>query len=397
LTPTDPAAVAPLRDKMIFEDSEALLSLCGQSNRQLKLIARAAGVSLHLRGNEITIEGSAPDIDLARSALEQIYSFALRGKPLSTEDAVRAIAVLRADRNTDLREIFSDTILVPRVGRPLTPKGLAQKLYVDAVRAHDIVFAIGPAGTGKTYLAMAMAVRALLAKEIKRIVLTRPAVEAGERLGFLPGSLEEKVNPYLRPLYDALHDMLDPGRVLRLIEEDVIEVAPLAFMRGRTLNDCFVILDEAQNTTSEQMKMFLTRLGFGSKAVITGDITQSDLPASVRSGLREAIQVLANVEGIHFSYFDETDVVRHPLVQQIIRAYDRWDLRRRDRRPGEGRDQGETGAGQPPGSGEAGAQRSPEAAPEASGDAPAKAAPKVSGEPSPGSSGDGSPRVRETE
>jgi phosphate starvation-inducible PhoH-like protein len=330
------SAPALQRDKMVFDDPEALLSVCGQSNRQLKLVARAAGVTLHLRGNEVTIEGSAPDNDLARSALEQLYAFALRGKPLSTEDAVRAVAVLRADRNADLREIFSDTILVPRVGRPVTPKGLAQKQYIDAVRAHDIVFAIGPAGTGKTYLAMAMAVRALLDKEIKRIVLTRPAVEAGERLGFLPGSLEEKVNPYLRPLYDALHDMLDGARVHRFMEEDVIEVAPLAFMRGRTLNDCFVILDEAQNTTSEQMKMFLTRLGFGSKAVITGDITQSDLPASVRSGLRESIQVLSNVDGIHFSYFNEGDVVRHPLVQQIIRAYDRWEQRRQSRRGGPG-------------------------------------------------------------
>ncbi|HWN71571.1 MAG TPA: PhoH family protein [Haliangium sp.] len=331
-----PAAPALQRDKMVFDDPDALLSVCGQSNRQLKLVARAAGVTLHLRGNEVTIEGSAPDIDLARSALEQLYAFALRGKPLSSEDAVRAVAVLRADRNADLREIFSDTILVPRVGRPVTPKGLAQKQYVDAVRTHDIVFAIGPAGTGKTYLAMAMAVRALLDKEIKRIVLTRPAVEAGERLGFLPGSLEEKVNPYLRPLYDALHDMLDGARVHRFMEEDVIEVAPLAFMRGRTLNDCFVILDEAQNTTSEQMKMFLTRLGFGSKAVITGDITQSDLPASVRSGLRESIQVLSHVDGIHFSYFNENDVVRHPLVQQIIRAYDRWEQRRQSRRGGQG-------------------------------------------------------------
>jgi phosphate starvation-inducible protein PhoH and related proteins len=343
LSTSDPAAppvAAPApalqRDKMIFDDPDALLSVCGQSNRQLKLIARAAGVTLHLRGNEVTIEGSAPDIDLARSALEQIYAFALRGKALTTEDAVRAVSVLRADRNADLRDIFSDTILVPRVGRPVTPKGLAQKQYVDAVRAHDIVFGIGPAGTGKTYLAMAMAVRALLDKEVKRIVLTRPAVEAGERLGFLPGSLEEKVNPYLRPLYDALHDMLDGARVHRFMEEDVIEVAPLAFMRGRTLNDCFVILDEAQNTTSEQMKMFLTRLGFGSKAVITGDITQSDLPASVRSGLRESIQVLSHVDGIHFSYFNENDVVRHPLVQQIIRAYDRWEQRRQGRRGGPG-------------------------------------------------------------
>lgn len=328
--PAPPADSA--RDKVVFEDPEALRSLCGHSSRQLKLVARVAGVRLHLRGNEVTIDGDATEVALARSALEQLYGFALRGQPLTGEDIARAVKVLRADRNADLRSIFSDTVLVPRAGRPITPKGLAQKVYVDAVRSHDIVFAIGPAGTGKTYLAMAMAVRSLLEKEVKRIVLTRPAVEAGERLGFLPGSLEEKVNPYLRPLYDALHDMLDFNRVRRFMDQDVIEVAPLAFMRGRTLNDCFVILDEAQNTTSEQMKMFLTRLGFGSKAVITGDITQSDLPSNVRSGLRQAAQVLEGVEGIHFSRFSEADVVRHPLVQDIIRAYDRFAARAEARR-----------------------------------------------------------------
>ncbi|ACY14846.1 PhoH family protein [Haliangium ochraceum] len=317
-----------MRDKMVFDDAEALLSLCGQSNQQLKMLASAVGAGLYLRGNEITIEGSAPELELARSVLGQIYGFALRGKPLANEDIVRAVAVLRADHSADLREIFSDTILVPRSGRPVTPKGLAQKRYVDAVRTHDVVFAVGPAGTGKTYLAMAMAVRALLDKQIKRIILTRPAVEAGERLGFLPGSLEEKVNPYLRPLYDALHDMLDAGRVERFMEQDVIEVAPLAFMRGRTLSDSFVILDEAQNTTGEQMRMFLTRLGFGSKAVVTGDITQSDLPNRVRSGLREALHVLDGVKGIHINEFTEVDVVRHPLVQKIIRAYDRFDQHR---------------------------------------------------------------------
>ena len=401
MSTTDPAAPAAplLRDKMVFDDPEALLSLCGQSNRQLKLIARAAGVTLHLRGNEVTIEGSAPDNDLARSALEQLYAFALRGKALSTEDAVRAVAVLRADRNADLRDIFSDTILVPRVGRPVTPKGLTQKQYVDAVRTHDIVFAVGPAGTGKTYLAMAMAVRALLDKEIKRIVLTRPAVEAGERLGFLPGSLEEKVNPYLRPLYDALHDMLDGPRVQRFMEEDVIEVAPLAFMRGRTLNDCFVILDEAQNTTGEQMKMFLTRLGFGSKAVITGDITQSDLPASARSGLREAIQVLGDVDGIHFSYFSEADVVRHPLVQQIIRAYDRWDVRKRDRRDGPGRDLRGPGASPEMSTGSQGGAASgpPARPPDPSAGASPGGAAAPDGQGAGNGPGEGSPRVRETE
>ncbi|MCG8419400.1 MAG: PhoH family protein [Proteobacteria bacterium] len=340
-----PSSDRQKRDKLSFDDADALLSLCGQSNRRLKLIARTAGVGLHVRGNEITIEADQPGIQLARNLLEQLYGFARRGKPLGSDDIVRAVQVLRADRSADLREIFSDTVLIPRIGRPITPKGLAQKVYVDAVRKCDIVFAIGPAGTGKTYLAMALAVRALLDKEVKRIVLTRPAVEAGERLGFLPGSLEEKVNPYLRPLYDALHDMLDFSRVRRLMEQDTIEVAPLAFMRGRTLNNCFIILDEAQNTTSEQMKMFLTRLGFGSRAVITGDVTQSDLPASTRSGLSLAAEILADVEGIHISRFTDADVVRHPLVQDIIRAYDRWESRhkpgpgtravhRSERRPG---------------------------------------------------------------
>ncbi|MDB4983137.1 MAG: Phosphate starvation-inducible protein PhoH, putative ATPase, partial [Myxococcales bacterium] len=206
--------------------------------------------------------------------------------------------------------------------RPIAPKGLAQKRYVDAIRTHDLVFGVGPAGTGKTYLAMAVAIRALLEKQVKRIILTRPAVEAGERLGFLPGSMEEKISPYLRPLYDALHDMMDFEKADQLIARGLIEVAPIAFMRGRTLNDAFVILDEAQNTTSEQMKMFLTRLGFDSKAVVTGDVTQIDLPDNRRSGLNEAIGLLSNVDGIAFRYFTEVDVVRHPLVQKIIRAYD---------------------------------------------------------------------------
>ena len=307
---------------MVFDETGPMQVLFGVSNANLKLIEREVGAQLHVRGNEVTIQGEADTVALARSLLEQLYGFARRGQALGSDDVARAVKVLRAERATDLREIFSDTVLIGGRSRPITPKGLAQKRYVEAIRQHDIVFGIGPAGTGKTYLAMAMAVRELMDKEIKRIVLARPAVEAGEKLGFLPGSMEEKVNPYLRPLYDALHDMMDFERAESLVQRGIIEVAPLAFMRGRTLNDSFVILDEAQNTTSEQMKMFLTRLGFGSKAVITGDVTQIDLPAGARSGLNEARGLLAGIEGIRFCYFTEIDVVRHPLVQQIIKAYE---------------------------------------------------------------------------
>jgi phosphate starvation-inducible PhoH-like protein len=322
----------PLRDKLTFDDADALMALCGTNNARLKLIERTAGASLHLRGNEITIEGDPAAAGVARSALEQLYGFALRGKPLGSDDVVRAVKVLRADAGAELAPIFTDTVLVPRAGRPITPKGLAQKSYVDTVRANDIVFAAGPAGTGKTYLAVALAVRGLLDKTIKRVVLTRPAVEAGEKLGFLPGTLEEKVNPYLRPLLDGLHDMLDPDRVQRLMADDVIEVAPLAFMRGRTLNDSFVILDEAQNTTPEQMKMFLTRLGFGSKAVVTGDPTQTDLPRGIRSGMLDALDLLEGIRGIGVSRFTDADVVRHPLVAEIVRAYDQRDRARFEER-----------------------------------------------------------------
>ncbi len=311
------------REKVAFDDPGAAQTLVGTAGGNLKLVEKETGASLHLRGSEVTILGDMDAIGLARALLEQLYGFAKRGAPLGAEDIVRAARILRGDRTAQLREIFSDTVLVSGRARPITPKGLAQKRYVDAIRNHDIVFGVGPAGTGKTYLAMALAVRALLDKEIKRIILARPAVEAGEKLGFLPGSLEEKVNPYLRPLYDALHDMMDFERTEQMLAKGIIEVAPLAFMRGRTLNDSFVILDEAQNTTSEQMKMFLTRLGYNSKAVITGDVTQVDLPNGVRSGLNEARELLSGISGIRFSYFTEIDVVRHPLVQEIIKAYER--------------------------------------------------------------------------
>jgi phosphate starvation-inducible PhoH-like protein len=330
LVTTLPAS-EPNRARLAFEDQTALQQVLGESNRGVKVLEREVGASLHVRGNEVAIEGDQPAVELGCAALTQLYELARRGHALVGDDPIRAVRALRADRSANLREIFADIILVPRSSRPIGPRGLAQKRYVDAVRRHDIVFGIGPAGTGKTYLAMAMAVRALLDKRIKRIVLTRPAVEAGEKLGFLPGTLEEKVNPYLRPLYDAMHEMLDFERVGRFTERGIIEVAPLAFMRGRTLNDSFVILDEAQNATSEQMRMFLTRLGFGSKAVVTGDVTQSDLPSGARSGLREARDLFKGVEGISLCYFSEADVVRHPLVQKIIIAYERRDAERRER------------------------------------------------------------------
>lgn len=316
------------REKLAFDDPEALQALCGSNNSRLKLIERTAGAEVHLRGNEITIEGDEGATETAKSALEQLYDLALAGKPLSSDDVVRAVRLLQGGEAQTIGAVFGDTILTPRAGRPIAPKGGTQKRYVDLVRGNDIVFAIGPAGTGKTYLAMALAVRSLMDKQVRRIILTRPAVEAGERLGFLPGTLEEKVDPYLRPLFDALHDMLDPERLQRLMADDVIEVAPLAFLRGRTLNESFIVLDEAQNTTPAQMKMFLTRMGYGAKVVITGDITQTDLPAGQRSGLRDALELVRDIRGIGAIEFSDADVVRHPLVAALIRAYDARDRAR---------------------------------------------------------------------
>ena len=270
--------------RLSLDENDVALALYGERNGNLKIIERETGVELHARGNELTVIGAGDAVAMTRRLVEELYAMVRGGTPISPEDIGRAALALRADAGVDLRDVFSDTILIAGRARPIAPKGLAQKRYVDAIRAHDIVFGIGPAGTGKTYLAMALAVRALMDKQVKRIVLTRPAVEAGERLGFLPGSMEEKVSPYLRPLYDALHDMMDFEKADQLLARGLIEVAPIAFMRGRTLNDAFVILDEAQNTTGEQMKMFLTRLGFESKAVITGDVTQIDLPDNRRSG-----------------------------------------------------------------------------------------------------------------
>jgi phosphate starvation-inducible PhoH-like protein len=321
------------REKLAFDDPQALQALCGSNNSRLKLIERTAGAEVHLRGNEITIEGEPAATDTAKSAIEQLYDMALEGKPLSSDDVVRAVKLLQGgDGRESVASVFGDTILTPRAGRPIAPKGATQKKYVDLVRTNDIVFAVGPAGTGKTYLAMALAVRALLDKQVRRIILTRPAVEAGERLGFLPGTLEEKVDPYLRPLFDALYDMLDLDKVQRLVEDNVIEVAPLAFLRGRTLNESFIVLDEAQNTTPAQMKMFLTRMGYGAKVVITGDITQTDLPPGQRSGLRDALDLVRDIRGIGQIEFTDADVVRHPLVAALIRAYDARDRARSEAR-----------------------------------------------------------------
>jgi phosphate starvation-inducible PhoH-like protein len=332
------------REKLAFDDPEALQALCGSNNGRLKLIERTSGAQINLRGNEVSIEGEEAAVDVAKSALEQLYDLALAGKALSSDDVVRAVQLLKGDSGgTSIQGVFGDTILTPRIGRPIAPKGAQQKRYVDLVRANDIMFAIGPAGTGKTYLAVALAVRALLDKQVRRIVLTRPAVEAGERLGFLPGTLEEKIDPYLRPLFDALYDMLDLERTQRLVEEHTIEIAPLAFLRGRTLNESFIVLDEAQNTTPAQMKMFLTRMGYGAKVVITGDITQTDLPPGQRSGLRDALDLVEGIRGIGTIHFTDADVVRHPLVAALIRAYDA-----RDRARSEARDRmGSDGGGQP--------------------------------------------------
>ena len=313
---------------MAFDDLQMANALFGAHSENLKRIARMVGVKINAKGNALTIHGGDLDVDLSIRVLTGLYALLKKGYPLYPSDVDYAIRMISDDQKVNLEDIFLDTIYISSRKRVITPKSLAQKRYIDAIRKYDLVIGIGPAGTGKTYLAMAMAVASLVKQEVERIVLTRPAVEAGEKLGFLPGDIAEKVNPYLRPLYDALHDMMDFDRASRLVERGVIEVAPLAFMRGRTLNDSFVILDEAQNTGPEQMKMFLTRLGYSSKAVITGDITQVDLPENKASGLIEIQGILKGIEGIEFVYFSDKDVVRHPLVQEIIKAYERAEERR---------------------------------------------------------------------
>ena len=314
--------------KITFEDNLLSKSLFGERNQHLQQIAHALDMQIHARGSTVNLHGDAIATTLAEKLLKDLYGLIEEGYPLYPTDIDYAIRILSSDDHISLKDIFLDTVFITSKKRPIAPKSVAQKEYIDAIRKFDIVFGIGPAGTGKTYLAMALAVSFLTKGEVNRIILTRPAVEAGESLGFLPGDLYEKVNPYLRPLYDALHDMMRYEKATRLIQQGAIEVAPLAFMRGRTLNDSFVILDEAQNTTSEQMKMFLTRLGFSSKAVITGDVTQIDLPNGKVSGLVETKHILQEITGIRFVLFSKKDVVRHQLVQDIIEAYERLEQTR---------------------------------------------------------------------
>ena len=308
--------------KRITIPEEGVETLFGSYDENLKHLESLFNVRIRTQGHELLVEGNGPGPDRVDRVLGQLSALMKDGYKLSNADVKTASDLVAQDESIDLRDHFLKGSLTSAGKRRVGPKTVNQRKYLEAIDQNDIVFGIGPAGTGKTYLAMAQAVSSLLAKKVSRIILARPAVEAGEKLGFLPGDLQEKVNPYLRPLYDALYDMLDGERVARYIERGTIEIAPIAFMRGRTLNDSFVILDEAQNTTSEQMKMFLTRLGFGAKAVITGDITQIDLPPGRTSGLVEAMKVVSHIDGVSFIYFDDRDVVRHKLVQQIVKAYE---------------------------------------------------------------------------
>lgn len=318
--------------RISFDDIGAFQALVGDLNKNIKQIEKRLEVEISIKGNSVSIRGESRRDEIAEKLLKQLYLLARESYPINPADIDQGVRSLINDPSSRLKDLLKETVFTSVGKKPIAPKTWTQKTYVQAIQSKDIVFGIGPAGTGKTYLAMAMAMAAITKKQLRRIILTRPAVEAGERLGFLPGDLYEKVNPYLRPLYDALHDMIDLDKASRMIERGDIEVAPLGFMRGRTLNDSFVILDEAQNTTSEQMKMFLTRLGYSSKAVITGDITQIDLPDGVKSGLVEAKDILRDIEGISFILFSDQDVVRHPLVQEIIKAYEKMGNGVRTRR-----------------------------------------------------------------
>jgi len=315
----------PAATRSIALPDDSVEALFGPYDENLRFIESVSGVRISTQGHDLQVSGDAAAVARVEQLVGRLLALQKDGYQLSNGDVKTAAELLMQDPASDLRDFFLKATLRPGGGRrTVSARSLNQKRYIEAIERNDVVFGIGPAGTGKTYLAMAQAVSYLLAKRVTRIILARPAVEAGEKLGFLPGDLQEKINPYLRPLYDALYDMMDAERAERLVERGTIEIAPLAFMRGRTLNDAFVILDEAQNTSSEQMKMFLTRLGFGSKAVVTGDITQIDLPPGKTSGLVEAIKVVGRVDGVEFVYFDERDVVRHRVVQQIVKAYEAY-------------------------------------------------------------------------
>jgi phosphate starvation-inducible PhoH-like protein len=356
-TPGGPPAGEATQVKVVIPDDHSMVSLLGSGDELLRVIEDSFDADIHVRGNEITISGSPAETALVAELFEELTALLAGGAELTAAAVERIVPMLRRKSGVRPAEVLTLDILSSR-GRTIRPKTLNQKRYVDAIDQHTIVFCIGPAGTGKTYLAMAKAVKALQAKEVTRIILTRPAVEAGERLGFLPGTLYEKIDPYLRPLYDALHDMLDPESIPRLMAAGTIEVAPLAYMRGRTLNDSFIILDEAQNTSAEQMKMFLTRLGFGSRIVVTGDVTQIDLPGGTQaSGLQIVQEILDGVEDIYFARLNSHDVVRHRLVSDIVNAYEAYDARHRGtsgRVPGNGRrdairDRGPRAGGRAPG------------------------------------------------
>jgi phosphate starvation-inducible PhoH-like protein len=314
--------------EITFNDTNILREIFGSQDKNLKRLEKALSVRISVRESHLTVTGSEKDCSVAENLLRQLYESTERGLPVGKNDFSYILSVVERGETPDLKSMLSLRIPVAPGKGYVSPQTFKQREYIQAIEKEDVVIGIGPAGTGKTYLAMAKAVSALLEKKYNRIILTRPAVEAGEKLGFLPGDMVEKINPYLRPLYDALYDMVDFERAAQMVEKGLIEIAPLAFMRGRTLNDCFIILDEAQNATTEQIKMFLTRMGYHSKVVVTGDITQIDLPTGKRSGLVEIQEVLHEVEGISFVYFDEKDVVRHRLVQQIVKAYERHQLTR---------------------------------------------------------------------
>ncbi|HZU50013.1 MAG TPA: PhoH family protein [Mycobacterium sp.] len=327
MTPRETNAADPASSQVrssIDVPPDLVVGLLGSADENLRALERTLAADLHARGNAITLTGEPADVALAERVIAELVTIVARGQQLTPEAVRHSVGMLVGTGNESPAEVLTLDILSRR-GKTIRPKTLNQKHYVDAIDAHTIVFGIGPAGTGKTYLAMAKAVNALQSKEVTRIILTRPAVEAGERLGFLPGTLNEKIDPYLRPLYDALYDMMDAELIPKLMAAGVIEVAPLAYMRGRSLNDAFIILDEAQNTTAEQMKMFLTRLGFGSKVVVTGDVTQIDLPGGATSGLRAAVDILEGIDDIHISHLTSADVVRHRLVSEIVDAYAKYE------------------------------------------------------------------------